>query len=201
MQLFRTARDKLLQTDVPDFKIRLFSNLGSVQHELPTTDQVGAIIFDSGPESVTDFDVIIERHSGDPERVNKLQPTYMSLHFPLLFIFGEHGYHTELKLAPAREGSSEGSKRMSMDAYYAYLLHDRFNRYTLLTRGGRLFQQFVVTAYCSVEQSRTDYIRQHQADIRGEYLTGVYDAIARGDHQGSDVGSRIILWKTRRGVE
>lgn len=193
MQLFRTARDKLLETDVPDFNIRLFGVVGSTQHELPTADEVGAIVFEGGPGAATDFDVVIQRYSGEPERVNKLQPTYMSLHFPLLFIFGEHGYHTDLKLVTAPGGSSEGRKRMSMDAYYAYLLHDHFNRYTLLTRGGRLFQQFVVTAYCSIEQSRTDYIRQHQADIRGEYLNGVYDAIARGDHEGSDIGSRIIL--------
>ena len=135
VQLFRTARDKLLDEDVREFKIRLFANVGSVQHELPTADEVGAIVFDTGPDSVTDFDVVIQAHSGEPERVNKLQPTYMSLHFPLLFIFGEHGYHTELKLAPTRPGSREGMKRMSMDAYYAYLLHDRFNRYSLLMRG------------------------------------------------------------------
>lgn len=46
VQLFRTVRDKLLEIDVPDFKIRLFANVGSVQHELPTADQVGAIVFD-----------------------------------------------------------------------------------------------------------------------------------------------------------
>jgi hypothetical protein len=38
-----------------------------------------------------------------------------------------------------------------------------------------------------------DFIRSNQADIRGEYLSGLYDAITRGDQDGSDVGSRIIL--------
>ncbi|PWA48597.1 hypothetical protein CTI12_AA489050 [Artemisia annua] len=128
VQLFRTARDKLLETDVPDFKIRLFGVVGSTQHELPTADEVGAIVFEGGPESATDFDVVIQRHTGEPERVNKLQPTYMSLHFPLLFIFGEHGYHKDLKLVTGPGDSSDESKRVSMDAYYAYLLHDRFNR-------------------------------------------------------------------------
>ncbi|PWA95178.1 hypothetical protein CTI12_AA052540 [Artemisia annua] len=125
---FWTARDKLLDTPIPEFKIRLFGVVGSAQHELPTADEVGAIVFDDGPDSVTDFDVVIQRHSGDPESINKLHPAYMSLHFPLLFIFGEQGYHTELKLVDVAGGSSEGSKRMSMDAHYAYLLHDRFNR-------------------------------------------------------------------------
>ena len=82
---------------------------------------------------------------------------------------------------------------MSMKAFYAYQLHDRLGYYNLLTRGGRLFQQYVVTAYCSIEQDRMDYVRTHQADIRGDYLAGLYDAISRGDSDGSDVGSRIIL--------
>ena len=38
-----------------------------------------------------------------------------------------------------------------------------------------------------------DYVRKHQADIRGDYLVGLYDAVTRGDIDGSDVGSRIIL--------
>ncbi|PWA45951.1 helitron helicase-like domain-containing protein [Artemisia annua] len=123
-----SVRDKLADDNVPEFKIRLFGKAGSTQHELPTADQVGAIVFENGPESSTDFDVVIQRHTGEPERVNKLHPTYMSLHFPLLFIFGEQGFHTDLRLTDVAGGSSETDRRMSMDAYYAYLLHDRLDR-------------------------------------------------------------------------
>ncbi|GKB39296.1 DNA helicase [Tanacetum coccineum] len=45
--------------------------------------------------------------------------------------------------------------------------------------GGKLFQQYAVTAYCTVEQTRLDYIRQNQNEIRNEYLSGIYDAIIR----------------------
>ncbi|XP_071729327.1 uncharacterized protein [Rutidosis leptorrhynchoides] len=38
-----------------------------------------------------------------------------------------------------------------------------------------------------------DYIIRKQKDIRSEYLSGLYDAIDRGDKRGSDVGSRTIL--------
>nr|GEW27324.1 DNA helicase [Tanacetum cinerariifolium] len=63
-------------------------------------------------------------------------------------------------------------KRMSMNMYYSYQIHDRLNHYNLLLRGGKLFQQYVVTAYCTIEQSRLDHIRQKQDDIRSEYLSG-----------------------------
>ncbi|PWA53103.1 nucleic acid-binding, OB-fold protein [Artemisia annua] len=89
VKLFRTARDKLLQADIPNFSIRLFGVVGAHQYELPTADSVGAIVYDGGPEAVTDYDVVIERHSGEPESVNKLHPAYMALQFPLLFVYGE----------------------------------------------------------------------------------------------------------------
>ncbi|PWA86362.1 nucleic acid-binding, OB-fold protein [Artemisia annua] len=49
------------------------------QYELPTADSVGAIVYDGGPEAVTDYDVVIQRHSGEPESVNKLHPAKMAL--------------------------------------------------------------------------------------------------------------------------
>nr|GEW50236.1 DNA helicase [Tanacetum cinerariifolium] len=82
---------------------------------------------------------------------------------------------------------------MSMNMYYAYQIHDRLNHYNLLPRGGRLFQQYVVTAYCVVEQSRLYHIRQNQSDIRNEYLSGLYDASLLGDRHGNDLGTRTVL--------
>ncbi|GJR33334.1 DNA helicase [Tanacetum coccineum] len=61
------------------------------------------------------------------------------------------------------------------------------------TKARRLFQQYVVTAFCAIEHNRIDYIREHQNDIRNEYLFGIYDAINRGDSDGYDCGSRLIL--------
>lgn len=63
VQLFRTARDKLEDGDIPEFQVRLFGVVGAHQYELPTADCIGAIVFEGGPETRTDFDVIIEHHS------------------------------------------------------------------------------------------------------------------------------------------
>ncbi|GJT01529.1 kinase RLK-Pelle-LRR-XI-1 family protein, partial [Tanacetum coccineum] len=45
VQLFRTARDKYLESDIPDFKVKLYNVVGTRQYELPTPDTVGAIVF------------------------------------------------------------------------------------------------------------------------------------------------------------
>ncbi|PWA63447.1 hypothetical protein CTI12_AA352830 [Artemisia annua] len=125
IQLFRTARNKMADANIPNFKVKLFGVVGSKQHELPSGDAIGAIVFEGGPDVETDFDIVIEKHSGTAQRVNKLNPSYMSLQFPLIFIYGEAGYHLGLTLSNARNASTDGPKKMSMKMFYAYQLHDR----------------------------------------------------------------------------
>ncbi|GJU58778.1 DNA helicase, partial [Tanacetum coccineum] len=94
---------------VKGFKIRLYNIGGMRGYELPTSDILGGIVFESGPRSRIDFDVIIEFR---------------------------------------------------------------------------------------VEQSRLDYIHKHQNDLRSDYLSGLYDAVSRGDHEGITAGSKIMLPST-----
>ncbi|GKA30666.1 DNA helicase, partial [Tanacetum coccineum] len=187
VKLFRTARDKCNGQEIPEFRIRLYSVVGAREYDLPTSETLGAIVFEDGPDTNTDYDVIIESRDGAPQRINKLHPSYMSLQFPLLFVFGQSGFYPEMK----QRGN--GDKRVSMNMYYMYQLHERFHSYGLLFRGGRLFQQYVVGVYCCIEQNRMDYYKTHQNDIRKEYLSGIYDAIYKGDREGFDIGARIIL--------
>ncbi|GJS88090.1 DNA helicase [Tanacetum coccineum] len=192
VQLFRTVCEKYEDIHVPNFKVRLYNVVGAREYKLPTGDMLGAIVYEPGPESDMDYDIVLEERSGYPQRVNKLHPSYMSLQFPLLFIYGQDGYSKELRMI-GTTGSSSEQKRLTMKAYYSYYLHDCANCYNYLSRTGRLFQQYVVTAFCAIEQHRIDYIREHQNDIRNEYLSGIYDAINQGDNDGSNCGAKLIL--------
>ncbi|GJW48935.1 hypothetical protein Tco_0080581 [Tanacetum coccineum] len=58
---------------------------------------------------------------------------------------------------------------------------------------GRGKKQYVMAVYCTIEQSRMDFVRTHQNDIRCEYLPGLYDVVSRGYRDGIAVGSHIIL--------
>ncbi|GJY26192.1 DNA helicase [Tanacetum coccineum] len=116
--------------------------------------------------------------------VSKFHPSYMSLQFPLLFIFELSGFHTELKLRSA-DGSRK-AKQVTMLAYYTYQLYHRFNQYNLIYRGGRLFQQYVVDVIYCIEQNWLDFISKKHNDIRGNYLSWLYDAISRGEREGHE---------------
>ncbi|PWA90610.1 helitron helicase-like domain-containing protein [Artemisia annua] len=178
-KVFRTARDKCAEHDIPEFKVRLYNGNGARDYELPTSQAIGAIVFDSGPTTESDYDIIIEYRDGPAKRINKLHQSYMSLQFPLIFIYGQPGYH--IKLMTRSADPNERMRRVSMNAFYTYQIHPRHDSYNLLFRTGRLFQQYVVGVYCCLEQNRMDFYRTHQDDIRGEYLSGLYDAVSRGN--------------------
>nr|GEU78418.1 DNA helicase [Tanacetum cinerariifolium] len=160
------------------------SQLGPTLEGCRTTSVVGAIVYETGPDNDMDYDIMLETRSSYPQRVNKLHASYMSLQFPLLFIYREDGYSKDLKMVGSSRSSSK-DKCLTMLAYYSYYLHDRANRYNYLSRTEKLFQQYVVTALYAIEQNSIDYIREHQNDIRNNYLSGIYDAINRGDNDAS----------------
>nr|GEX22064.1 helitron helicase-like domain-containing protein [Tanacetum cinerariifolium] len=68
VQLFQTARNKHIDADVLEFKVRHYNVIGTRQYELPTSETIGAIVF--GDSSITEnkFDLIIEEHSQFPQR-------------------------------------------------------------------------------------------------------------------------------------
>ncbi|GJW90520.1 hypothetical protein Tco_0168073 [Tanacetum coccineum] len=164
MRAFGEEDESGLRRDIVEGLIELYSVVGNRKYSLPTANSIGVIVFESGPKSKTNFDIIIEKYSGPPQLVNKLHPCYMLLQFPLLFLYGEEGYQADMKLIDVLGVASGKDKRLTMNMYYAYQIHDQI-----------------------------DYIRQKQNDIRNKYLSGLYDAIMKGNRDGSSVGTRTIL--------
>ncbi|GJV24529.1 DNA helicase [Tanacetum coccineum] len=165
VRLFISARDKCRDNNVEEFKIRLYNMGGLRGYELPTSQAIVGI---------TGFYSKLKLKPRDGIGRGK-----------------QVGFYSKLKLKP-RDGIGRG-KQVTMNVYYKYQLHPRVNDYGLIFKGGRLFQQYVVAVYCAIEQSRIDFIRTHQSDIRSEYLSGLYDAVLKGDLDGVIVGSKIIL--------
>ncbi|KAJ0758109.1 putative helitron helicase-like domain-containing protein [Helianthus annuus] len=186
VKLLRTARELCNSTEVPEFAICLYSSVKEVCYDRPAAGVIGTIIYDNQPRASA-FDIVIHMKNGVVERVSKLHSLYMSLQYPLLFPYGEQGWNPNLHFV------NDDLSRITMDMFYSYQIHDRFSTYTLLLRGGRLFQQYLVDAYVSIEQNRLDYIASHQDMLRTEYLQGIHDALLRGDTSGHDIGKRTIL--------
>jgi hypothetical protein len=68
--------------------------------------------------------------------------------------------------------------------------------------GGRLFQQYVVDAWASTEQSLLNWIRYNQKTLRADIYSSLHDAAANADHRNPDMaqhGERVILPSTHIG--
>ncbi|GJQ94768.1 DNA helicase [Tanacetum coccineum] len=100
---------------------------------------VRTIVYEPGPHVEMDYDIVIEQRLGPPQLVNKLHPSYMALQFPFLFLYGEDGYSKEMKMVRVPGMSSDEDRRLTMKAYYSYMLHDRLGSFNYLskTKSGR----------------------------------------------------------------
>ncbi|KAL3628077.1 hypothetical protein CASFOL_028179 [Castilleja foliolosa] len=188
-RLFTAAKDLCQMSESCDFSVRLYNNVGDRRYEPPAAGTLGGIVFADDPNACN-YDVVVRKKGGQPHRVSKLHPSYIPLQYPLLFPFGEPGWGTSLKLHSVSENRR---KSLTINMYYTFQLHDRQNVYSLLLKGGRLFQQFLVDAYTCIEQCRLDFVNANQNIFRSEFLAGLYDALAKGDNNAHDIGKRVFL--------
>ena len=63
----------------------------------------------------------------------------------------------------------------------------------------RLFQQFLVDAYCKIETERLKFLRREQTALRADCYRDLQDAILDGDGNPRNVGHRVILPSTFTG--
>nr|GFC33664.1 helitron helicase-like domain-containing protein [Tanacetum cinerariifolium] len=66
VRLFSTARVKCNGQTMADFHIWLYSVVGAREYDLPTSHTLGAIVFQNGQDTKTDYDVIIQQKDGFP---------------------------------------------------------------------------------------------------------------------------------------
>jgi hypothetical protein len=86
------------------FKIKGASSaVDSRRFNTPVAMEIAAWIPDGAEPIKGCRDIKLFARSGDVKHINELHPAYMSLHFPLLFPYGESGWHTDI---PRRDGVS-----------------------------------------------------------------------------------------------
>jgi hypothetical protein len=101
VKVFKMARDMMAIEGAPmDLKLRLIASKtkDARQYNVPTADEVVALMVEDGFEAVDMRDVVIAQQVGPFQRISKLHVGYMALHYPLLFPYGEDGWHSNILL-------------------------------------------------------------------------------------------------------
>jgi hypothetical protein len=173
------------------------------RYNLPTVQEVAAVIPD-GVRSGPSKDLIVRYTDNRILHVNDWSPMHLPLHYVLLFLRGEGGWHPSIPYhredeAPALgddqepdENADGPSDCVMRNQYFAYYLHYRRTHPDVLFRSARLFQQFIVDGWATTEQSRLKWIENNQSTIRADSYRGLTDAL-HADANLGDIGQRVVL--------
>ncbi|CAN1777384.1 ATP-dependent DNA helicase PIF1 [Linum perenne] len=191
VKAFRYARNRLNAGDVTTVKLRLLAarTTDGREYDLPAFDELAALIVDETGDNYHQPDIIVDHQSDGLQRVHFGHPSIMALQYPLLFPYGEDGWHGNI----FQQGNLESAKTVSQCDFYAYRIQTRMQESTHLLLSGKLFQQYVVNAYAFVEAERLDWIRNNQTKLRAHYRNGLVDAYMRGDTNLNHSGKKVIL--------
>jgi hypothetical protein len=150
VEVFKMARDMMATKGAPmDLKLRLIASRTKDAHRynVPTADEVTALMVGDGSEAVDRRDVVLAQQAGPFQRISELHVGYMALHYPLLFPYGEDGWHpnisfngvvVDVDLDDDHAEESELQRKhcnVTMAKFYGYRLQHRDTDGIALLRG------------------------------------------------------------------
>ena len=193
VEVFKVAKEIFEQEAVPT-NVKVVINEAkrpsgehSRKYNRPLSDEVGVLM----PNDATNSrDIVLHYRDGGLKRISELHRSYDPLQYPLLFPNGTDGWHVNLKL--------QNGRKLTAMVYYRYHIMIRQN-VSVLLRAKRLFQQYLVDAYCKIETERLQFLRREQTALRADCYQDLQDAILDQDGDPNNVGCRIILPSTFTG--
>ncbi|KAH8934536.1 hypothetical protein BDL97_18G088100 [Sphagnum fallax] len=171
VEVFKMARDMMATKGAPmDLKLHLIASRtkDARRYNVPTANEVAALMVGNGSEAVDRRDVILAQQAGPFQRISELHVGYMALHYPLLFPYGEDGWHPNILVNVVVADAD---------------LDEDHARESELQR-----------KHCNVTMAEFYSYRLQHRDTDGIALfRGLQDAITVGDTSAIAIGQRIIL--------
>lgn len=197
VQLFRTARDRLSKNSSDQYCIRLFGDPdkhGDIFSAPVASEVVGLVVGDLGTSDVG-RGLLVEDQAGNLHKVGEKHCKFMAMQYPILFPYGEDGYHESIRYRQCRRSSAIKRKNVTMVEYFAYRLHDRAEDFNTPMRCKRGTQSYLIDGYCCVEESRLSHYRSKsfQAKYRAAPRKEICETVSKGILKGSEAGQRIYL--------
>jgi hypothetical protein len=137
VKVFKMARDMMAIEGVPtNMKLRFIGSRtkDARRYNVPTVDEVITLMVGDGSEVIDKRDVAVAQQAGPFQHISELHVGYMVLHYPLLFPYGEDGWHPNISLngvvvvANLDEDHAEESeyqrkyRNVTMAEFYGYQL-------------------------------------------------------------------------------
>lgn len=192
---FRSAKDRFTADPDDAFHMRIVSDRlkDGRTYNTPTATEVAALIPGDLNLDMDKRDIVLQRQSGKLKRISEIHASYLALQYPLLFTYGEDGFRLGIK-----KGVTEASKKLkksdiSMRQFFAFRLQERFNESHCLLHSRRLFQQFIVDAFTTIESNRLRYLKFNQTSLRSDSFDSIKESENAGKIDMHEQGSEFIL--------
>jgi hypothetical protein len=169
IKAFRCAQERIEQEPGKDVMLCLlgYNTRDDMQYNLPSSGKIVAIIIGDYSNTEYTYDVLVHYRKSGLKRVSCLHPCYMALQYPLLFLYGEHGFHLGIRYVEDRD-DMQGRRYVTMLEFVRYHVHYRLNVPNPYTSYGWLSHQIDVDAYSTIEGSRLQFIADHEKELHCE---------------------------------
>lgn len=154
VKAFRIARDRFVEADGARVRLRLVGDRSNRQYSKVGCSEIAGLIVGDIHDLINRQDIVIEHRTGRLQRINDLYPSFMPMQYPILFPYGEDGFYLGIKYHSCSTRARTRKGTMTAREYYAYVIQKRLNQGLTLLKGGRLFHQYIVDSFTSIEGMR-----------------------------------------------
>lgn len=192
---FRVAAQRAVSHECPDLAVRIIGTGSSDPrvYSPPTSSELASLIVGDLTVDRYKFDIIAETVDSLLRRICPLHVRLMALQYPLLFLYGEKGFHLGINYKVLDDRPVGGRDTVTMLEYHCYRCHYRPGQPNPYSCVGRLSEQAMVDAYSCVEADRLTYVVNNQNKLRSSTYQGLSDAIGEGVATGKNVGVKMLL--------
>ncbi|CDY13504.1 BnaA03g52220D [Brassica napus] len=198
---FRSASERFRMDPEKTFHMRIVSrsDKDGRTYNMPTASEVAALIPGDFNLGMDKRDIVLQHKSGRLTRIDEIHISYLALQYPLLFVYGEDGFRVGIK-----KGLTEASKKLkkdtiSMRQFFAFRMQERPNESHVLLYSRRLFQQFIVDAYTTIESNRLRYLKLNQTCLRSDTYDSIKESQNAGKSDMNEQGEQFLLPATFTG--
>lgn len=124
VKAFRMAKERFKEPDYIPVKLRLIGarmNDGQ-QYTNLISSEVAALIVGDVDQLIDKRDIIIEHRSNGLRRISDLHPAFMPMQYPLLFPYGEDGFHLNIPYQKWNHITKTKRGTMTAREFYVYML-------------------------------------------------------------------------------
>ncbi|XP_031095170.1 uncharacterized protein LOC115999462 [Ipomoea triloba] len=117
VKTFRNASAHIENNPTAEIKIKLIGKRSkdARTYNLSQVQEVAALIVGDIDPNMGQRDILVETNSGNLQRINELNPSYLPLQYPLLYPYGEDGYREDIPFADILDRASTARNRVGSD--------------------------------------------------------------------------------------